>query len=172
MTANNILFAGTKAVGKTTAIKIISDDKSVSEKKLTTETGESVTIHYGRLKLGENDELHLYESPNHEIFSSVTKQLAETGIGLVVLVDNSGSDPLNEMMYHLEPYKNLVDQGCFVIGVTRQKENPSPNISDFHRILKEKNFNVPVFSVDTHQKNDVAMILQALLFSLDSGAAD
>jgi len=172
MTDNNILFVGAEGVGKTTAIKALSDNESVETEKFTTDTNETVSVHYGMLKLGKNDELHLYESPGHERFSSIAQQLSEKSIGLVVFIDNSSVEPLNEMLRYMEPYKKFIDLGAFVIGITRHKDNPSPSTHDFHRILKERDLNVPVFSVDVRKKNDIAMIIQALLFSMDAGVSD
>ena len=44
-----------------------------------------------------------------------------------------------------------------------------PRIDDYHTQLQKINLKVPVFSVDARQRDDVSIMVQALLYSLDPG---
>ena len=45
----------------------------------------------------------------------------------------------------------------------------SPTIDDYHQHLQATGLKIPIFSVDAREKNDVSILVQALMFSLDPG---
>jgi len=44
-----------------------------------------------------------------------------------------------------------------------------PTIEDYHIQLKGLGLKPPIFAVDAREKNDVSVLIQALLYSLDPG---
>jgi hypothetical protein len=44
-----------------------------------------------------------------------------------------------------------------------------PTINDYHSQLRAMGIKPPVFSVDARVKNDVSLLVQSLLYSLDPG---
>jgi hypothetical protein len=43
------------------------------------------------------------------------------------------------------------------------------SINDYHAHLKPFKINPPVFSVDAREKNDVSLLVQSLMYSIDPG---
>ena len=86
-----------------------------------------------------------------------------------MLIDNEHDDPINEMFHHLDAYKHLLDKDAVAVGITRHGKKTSPTINDYQRVFREKQLRIPAFSVESYSKNDVIMLLQAMLYNLDAG---
>ncbi len=170
-----IIFAGPVGVGKTTSIATISDIPPVTtEAKASDETAElkentTVAMDYGVLNLDDGEKLHLYGTPGQDRFSYMWEILTQGGIGLVLLLDNSREDPLADMEFYLNAFKDFIADREVVIGVTRMEGTPRPGISDHQTRLKKLGIKAPVFEVDGRSKNDIKTLLLALLTMLDPG---
>jgi signal recognition particle receptor subunit beta len=175
MSNNTIIFAGPKGVGVTTAIKSISNTAPVMKKeKVKDDNDKEVTVEmdYGILKLDSLDQIHLYGAADRVNLKHFTKALNDDFIGLIILIDNSDTDPVGTMLSYMEDCQTHVDKKGIAVGLTRYDDSPSPDINDFHVALREKKINIPVFpvfSIDGHEKNDIIMVVRALLYNLDSG---
>ena len=174
MSENKILFAGPLGVGVTTAIKTISDiAPAVKSEKLRDAIGNEVTVKfdYGTLKLETGNQIHLYGAPDRETVKLVRRTLSKNCIGLVLLINNIEIEPVGCMLQYVEYYQALVGREAMAVGLTRYDSTPTPDINEFHIALRERNINIPVFSVNVHEKSDVIILIKALLYNLDSGVA-
>jgi len=172
MSDNKIIFAGPPGVGVTTAIKAISDiPPEIKKKKLVDDKGNTTTIEmdYGILKLDSGDQIYLYGAPERAKLEHVRETLKQGCIGLVLLINNAEKDPVGTMLQYMEDCQFLVEKKGMAVGLTRYEDSPLPDINDFHIALREKKHNIPVFSVDGHEKNDIITIIRAMLYNLDSG---
>ncbi len=178
MSAYKIIFTGPVGSGKTTALASISDiepfkteetatDETVDRKELTT-----VAMDYGMLKLESGERIHLYGTPGQDRFNFMWEILTDGGIGLILLADNMRPDPMADLQFFLEAFKDFIDETAVVIGITRMDMNPAPSISDYHRWLKENKLNIPVFEIDGREEKDVIQLIQALLYTLDPGVVN
>lgn len=177
MSNPKILFTGPVGAGKTTAIAAISDvEPFVTEEFASDETRErkdttTVAMDYGMLKLGDGACVHLYGTPGQVRFDFMWEILTEGAIGLVLLLDNVRPEPLKDMRFYLDAFGEFIRANAVAIGVTRMDLNRDITLSDYHRVLKSYQLNVPLFEVDARDRRDVVVLTQALLFSLDPGAA-
>jgi multisubunit Na+/H+ antiporter MnhE subunit len=55
------------------------------------------------------------------------------------------------------------------IGVTQMDISAKPTITDYQAQLSGMGLKLPVFSVDARVRNDVSILIQSLLYSLDPG---
>lgn len=178
MPAYKLIFAGPVGAGKSTAIAAISDiEPFTTEETATDETKQrkeltTVAMDYGMLKLESGERIHLYGTPGQTRFDFMWDILTEGGLGMVLLIDNAKADPFTDMQFYLDAFKPFVERGAVAIGVTRTDLSPRPGIADYHRVLGDQNINVPVFSVDGREHNDIIMLVQALMFSLDPGVRE
>jgi hypothetical protein len=56
-----------------------------------------------------------------------------------------------------------------VIGVTQMDLAGRPTLDDYHLQLESSGAKTPIFEVDARAKRDVALLVEALLYSLDPG---
>ena len=176
MDSYKIIFTGPVGAGKTTAITAISDIEPFATEEVATDEVRNMKEHttvamdYGVMKLDSGERIHLYGTPGQERFDFMWEILTEGGIGLILLLNNETTDPLKEMEFYLDVFKEFIDKTNVVIGVTRIKNTTSAcRLTDYHRVLTERNLKIPVFDVDGRNQRDVVILTQALLHSLDPG---
>lgn len=177
MAGNNlkIIFGGPVGAGKTTAIHTLSDEPPISTneaasdmtKKMKKET--TVAMDYGTMDLGGGDKLHLYGTPGQERFNFMWDILTGNGLGLILLIDNTRKDPIKDMAFFLNSFKDYIEETVVSIGITRTDEKQFPRISAYQDALKQMAITAPVFQVDAREFSDVSMLVQALLVSIDPG---
>ncbi|MEQ1529189.1 MAG: ATP/GTP-binding protein [Methylococcales bacterium] len=175
MSQYKIIFTGPVGAGKTTAINSISDvpplstDAAASDMTKSRKAATTVAMDYGIMNLAGGEKIHLYGTPGQERFDFMWEILTTGGIGLVLLLDNTRADPFQDMKFFLEAFGEFIDQTGVAIGVTQMDMSTKPSIDDYHVQLKTLGIKPPVFAVDARVKNDVSVLVQSLLFSLDPG---
>jgi uncharacterized protein len=175
MSTYKLIFTGPSGAGKTTAISVLSDTPVVKTEAKASKADpkhsnkESITVglDYGIINLKNKDKIYLYGTPGQERFDFMWDILTEGGLGLVLLIDNARSDPLEDMRFFLKAFAKFIEKTKLVIGVTRMDISPTPTIADYHQVLRTYNMNPPLFDVDARRKKEVSLLLQALLYSLD-----
>jgi len=175
MSQYKIIFTGPVGAGKTTAITSISDvplintDAVASDMTKQRKAGTTVAMDYGIMNLNDGEKIHLYGTPGQERFDFMWDILTVGGIGLVLLLDNSRADPFLDMKFFLNSFNGFIEKTGVAIGVTQMDMSTSPTIDEYHQHLQTMGLKIPVFSVDAREKNDVSILVQALMFSLDPG---
>jgi len=170
-----IIFAGPVGAGKTTAINTISDIPTVgTEARATDETAQlkhntTVALDYGVLNLGDGQKVHLYGTPGQDRFDFMWEILTQKGIGLVLLLDNRREDPLEDMRFYLENFRDFISDRAVVIGVTGMDIKNRPGLYSFQNRLAALGMKPPLFEVDPRQREDVKTMLLALLAMIDPG---
>lgn len=178
MAQHKIIFAGPVGAGKTTAISSLSDIPIIATDELATDmTGRrkpntTVAMDYGIMKLDGLERVHLYGTPGQERFDFMWDILTEGGLGLVLLLDNTRGNPFQDMAFYVKAFREFIDQTNMVIGVTRMDEQSEPRLTRYNEHTESLGLKVPVFEVDARERRDVAILVQALLYSLDPGLPD
>lgn len=174
---HKIIFSGPVGAGKTTAISAISDIEPISTEQVATdETRDkkeltTVALDYGNMRLDNGEILHLYGTPGQERFNFMWDLLIEGSIGLVIMIDDANPDPVGDLEGFVSAFKEFIDSSAVVVGVTRMELENGHSLSDYQSVLSKFGFQAAVFEVDARQKDDVIMLVQALLYSLDPGLA-
>ncbi|WP_031435919.1 GTP-binding protein [Methylobacter tundripaludum] len=175
MSHYKIIFTGPVGAGKTTAIESISDtppiktDASASDMTKTKKSSTTVAMDYGIMNLTGGEKIHLYGTPGQERFDFMWDILTTGGIGLILLLDNTRADPFQDMKFFLDSFQQFIAETNVAIGVTQMDLSNKPTINDYHTQLQGMGIKPPVFSVDARVKNDVSLLVQSLLYSLDPG---
>ncbi|MEN8260814.1 MAG: ATP/GTP-binding protein [Pseudomonadota bacterium] len=173
-----IIFTGPVGAGKTTAIASISDmpplttDAAASDMTKQRKAATTVAMDYGIMELKGDEKIHLYGTPGQERFDFMWDILTTGGIGLIILLDNTRADPFQDMRFFLDAFVNFIDSTSVAIGVTQMDISSYPTIDDYHLYLRDTPLNPPIFSVDARVKEDVSLLVQSLLYSLDPGLED
>ncbi len=175
MAQHKIIFAGPVGAGKTTAIKSLSDipvlttDEEATDMTKNRKPQTTVAMDYGLLKLDGGERVHLYGTPGQERFDFMWDILTEGGLGLVLMLDNTRTNPFQDMSFYVNAFREFIENTQLVIGVTRMDENPLPGLDRYKSHVETLGFRVPVFEVDAREKRDVSLLVQALLYSIDPG---
>lgn len=171
-----LLFTGSLGAGKTTAITAISQitpvrtdvvntDVEIFDKATTT-----ATLDYGELTLEGGDRLRLYGTPGQARFDFMWKILARGALGVVVLVDNSRPDPLDDLRTCLWAFAEVARAARAVVGIGRAETHPSPDIAQFHAVAESLGLQVPILSVDVRRREDVLLLLDILFHQVEAQA--
>jgi len=175
MSQYKIIFTGPVGAGKTTAIESISDvppiktDASASDMTKTRKASTTVAMDYGIMNLAGGEKIHIYGTPGQERFDFMWDILTTGGIGLILLLDNTRADPFQDMKFFLDSFEKFIADTNVAIGVTQMDLSNKPTINDYHIQLQGMGIKPPVFAVDARVKNDVSLLVQSLLYSLDPG---
>lgn len=167
-----LLFAGPMGAGKTTAIAAISDAPPVvteaanSDRAQHTKAQTTVGFDYGEVALEGGDRLRLFGMPGQERFNFVWKMAGDGALGVVLLADNQRPDPLADLALYVEAFAAHAGRAAMVIGVGHSEVGPS--LSDYGDWLSARGLALPVFSVDVRRRDDVLLLLDALLNQIEA----
>ncbi len=174
MTDFKIVFSGPSGTGKTAAINAISDTPSVRTDKwagsqITAQGDNSHMLNYGMIQLNAGEHIELYGTTGQGEFHFISDILTNSGIGLILLMDNTRADPFHDMQFYLDGMKEFIDLRHVVIGVTKMDQVPKPSIKDYHLQLEDQSIKIPIFEVDTQEQKEIALLVEALLYLMDPG---
>ncbi len=170
-----LVFTGSMGAGKTTAIATISEipvintDVRASDDAALRKEKTTVALDYGEITLGDGQKLRLYGTPGQERFSFMWKILMEGALGVIILVDNAGENPMADLELYIRHFRGLVDDNMIVVGVTRMDIAPTPSLQAYHDYLTAHDLYIPVFSSDTREPEHVSMLIQSLVAMLEYG---
>lgn len=166
---DKIIFTGPVGAGKTTAIGAISEtapvgtDVSCTDESRSIKDKTTVAMDYSYITLEDGMRVHLYGTPGQERFDFMWEILTKGGIGLVLLVNRDNPNPVGQMEYYLEAFKNFINETGVVIGITRSGLADNASINDFQSCLLARQQVFPVFEIDARSSDDVSILIHALL---------
>lgn len=172
---NKLIFTGPVGAGKTTAIASLSDDPPVRTDAYASDMAQNlkpettVAMDYGVMSLEGGEKLHLYGTPGQERFDFMWDILSNGGIGLILLIDNSRSEPFQDLRFFLNRFRSFIDESGLVIGITRMDLKPEPTLDAYHKEILGHGVKAPLLEVDARSQHDVSLLVQALLYHLDPG---
>ena len=175
MIENKIIFTGPVGVGKTTAIAALSDDPpvqtdaSASDMTAVRKGYTTVAMDYGVIRLDENTKVHLYGTPGQERFDFMWGILSKGSMGLILLLDNTRANPLKDLKFFLDSFRDLLKDAPVVVGITKIDLRNQPGVDVYQQYLAQHGLNVPVFEVDARNEDDVKQLVTAMLYSIDPG---
>ena len=175
MIENKIIFTGPVGVGKTTAIAALSDDPpvqtdaSASDMTAVRKGYTTVAMDYGVIRLDENTKVHLYGTPGQERFDFMWGILSKGSMGLSLLLDNTRANPLKDLKFFLDSFRDLLKDAPVVVGITKMDLRNQPGVDVYQQYLAQHGLNVPVFEVDARNEDDVKQLVTAMLYSIDPG---
>lgn len=168
-----IIFTGPVGSGKTTAINSISDIPTIqTEESATDETKEmkkstTVALDYGAIILKDETRIHLYGTPGQKRFDFMWDILTLGGIGLILLIDGSDKDSVENLHFFLKSFDDFIAETSVVVGITKQDEVKHYELEDYRRILEKENPVIPIFEIDARSKKDIALMVETLLYTLN-----
>lgn len=172
-TQYKIVFAGPVGSGKTTAIQSLSDIDVVStEARASDEVRQlkpttTVAMDYGLMKLANGDQVRLYGAPGQQRFDFMWDILTNNALGLVVLVNAAGADPVADLRLYLDAFRALIDRTAVVVGVTHTDRGDRAIRQRLNAEMQRQGIPPCVMDADARSRPDVAMLVKTLLYSID-----
>lgn len=169
MSEYKFIFTGTPGAGKTTAIAAISDTPPVSTDMDSTDElravkdKTTVAMDFGELTLEGGEKVFLYGTPGQERFRHMWEILIRGGLGLILLIDNSRPDPLDDLAMYLGNFREFIQSTGAVIAITRSDIKDVPDIGGYQEVLSELGMVLPIIHADPRQREDVLMLLDMLI---------
>ncbi len=170
---HKIVFTGPVGAGKTTAIAALSDKAPVATdaraRDMTRERKDTTTVamDYGTLHLDGRERVHLYGTPGQERFNFMWDILTVGGLGLILLLDNTRPAPFKDLAFFTDAFAEFIATTGLVIGVTRRDLNRLPHPEAYQDAVAALGLSAPVFEVDARRRDDVALLVRALLYRRD-----
>lgn len=179
MAEHVILFTGPMGAGKTTAIQSLSEIEVVnteannSERHIVDKATTTVALDYGEILLDAQEKVRLYGIPGQKRFDFMWSILKKRAEGMILLVNSDAPDPIEELTFYLDEFRELYDRGGVVVGVTRSDVVAGPGLSAFSDALERTNpgLVVPVFTVDPRDRDQMQDVLLALIVNIEMRAA-
>lgn len=167
-----IVFGGTMGAGKTQAISSLSEIPVLQTEAINTDIKAhqkmhtTVGIDYGEISLDTDIKIGLYGTPGQSRFQFMWPLIAQGSLGIILLIDHSVDQSLLDLKSYLTAFGN--EQAYeFVIGVTHVDINPEKSLKPYRQHLKQIKKAFPVFAVDPRKKEDVLLLVHALISILE-----
>lgn len=167
-----IIFAGPVGVGKTEAIRSLSDKEVVSTEEKASDAVRqikqttTVAMDYGIMKLDSGEQVRLYGTPGQKRFDFMWEILSENALGLVLLINAQSPDPVQDMLDYMAGFRPLIDNSAMIVGITHAEAMPW----DLHQRLTDTllSLGLPanVISVDARDKKQMAQLVSMLIYSI------
>lgn len=87
--------------------------------------------------------------------------LCKDAVGAVVLIDHSLKSAVDDLEYYVDAFKKHVSN--IVIGVTHIDQDPQQLLKKYRNWISMRNETLPLFAIDARQKDDVLMLIEALI---------
>jgi uncharacterized protein len=170
-----IIFTGSMGAGKTTAIASVSETPPINTDVANTDKSvdkptTTVGLDYGVVTLENGDRLRLFGTPGQERFGFLWKILAQDALGIIILMNNAGVDPLGQLASYLNGFAGQLDKIPCVIGVGRYIENARPTLDEYADLTLSNGYLIPVVAVDVRSADDVNMLIDVLLTQIEARA--
>ena len=167
------VITGTAGVGKTTAICALSDVPPIATDTDTTDelslikNTTTVAFDFGEVILDDGARVRIYGTPGQERFRHMWEIIAEGALGLIILVDNSRPDPIDDLKIYIDNFQKLIEETSVVIGVTRCNGSDRVSIDDYYAYLERRELFCPVLEADPRSREDMVALMDALMAMLE-----
>lgn len=162
-----LVFAGSMGAGKSTAIQTISNIDVLQTEAVNTDVVShqkaltTVGIDYGELILEDGVKVGLYGTPGQSRFDFIWNVIIQGAIGVILLIDDSIDQPLEELDFYLNYFKDHISN--IVIAITHTDKKSKNNAALYHQWSTQYKNTLPIFFIDARKKEDVLMLVDALI---------
>ncbi|HLS05247.1 MAG TPA: GTP-binding protein [Wenzhouxiangella sp.] len=168
-----ILFTGPVSSGKTTAIQSLSDigvvstEASASDDVKSLKPTTTVAMDYGLMKLPNGDQVRLYGTPGQKRFDFMWDILARDALGLVLMLKADAPNPVDDLRLYVGEFRQLIDETSLVVGITHTDRGGMQARQKVARALVEMGLPPTVMDTDARNRQHMAILIQALVYSIN-----
>lgn len=168
-----IVFTGPMGAGKTTAIAAISDLPPVStemrnhDQQTFAKEATTVALDLGQIGLDDGTVVRLYGTPGQERFSFMWEIVGRGSMGVILLLDGSSPNALADLRMYTTVFRSIAPDQPLIVGLGRTRPDDSEQLDACARVLESLQFAAPIFSIDARKREDVLLLVETLLASLE-----
>ncbi|MDH5433011.1 MAG: ATP/GTP-binding protein [Gammaproteobacteria bacterium] len=172
-----IVFTGTVGAGKTQAVEALSEipvlktDVQATDEVVDLKDSTTIAMDYGEMAISDGETLAVYGTPGQKRFAYMWDILSRNALGIVILVNNSRKDPIEDLCVYVNNFKQHIENTTAVFGVTHldKAKNPAEEMNKYYTFFEQQGYHYPVFPVDARKRNDVNVLVESLLAMLEVG---
>lgn len=164
-----IIITGPVGVGKTTAIKTISDkDPVLTDAKVTDITKKrkprtTVAMDFGLTQFDATTRVHLYGTPGQQRFDFMWSILQKNAHALILLLDNSRKYPLKDLRLYTESFKQTIENTGLIIGITQMSEQNYHDLSAYRDWVQQLGLQAKIFRLDVREKSHMLHVVTEII---------
>ncbi|MFC1749869.1 ATP/GTP-binding protein [Pseudomonadota bacterium] len=164
-----ILLVGSVGSGKTTALAaltngdFLSTDETPSDHYQFQKKSTTVALDYGNVFLDDNTHVRVYGTPGQRRFNFMSSILISNAVGIIILINNNTSNPINELDYYLKTHYDFLQNNHAVIGITHNDTSPKPSLKQYQAYLDDRGHSWPTFKIDARNRNHMMMLVTKLM---------
>lgn len=167
-----LIIAGPVGVGKTEAIRSLSDKGIVTTEEVASDDVKlmkkttTVAMDYGVMKLETGEQVRLYGTPGQRRFDFMWEILSENALGLVLLLNAEEPDPVADLHYYLDKFMPLIKSSALVVGVTHAENMPWDLHGKLSQALNERGVPPNVMTVDARERSQMQELVRSLIYMI------
>lgn len=177
--SQRVAFVGPFGVGKTTALRAISDIEVVDTDVTTTErrtdlpdkTQTTVGFDYGELKLEDGQRIGLFGLPGQDRFDAVWRTVLPGASAVVLWIYGNNPHAARELEQWLRSLEGCVAMEILSVAVTRLPEGTDTELAlaPLRQVLERFNPVSPLLTADPRQAEDVRLAVAIALAAVSLG---
>lgn len=167
-----IIIAGPVGVGKTEAIRSLSDKDIVTTEEIASDEVKqikrttTVAMDYGVMKLDSGEQVRLYGTPGQRRFDFMWEILSENALGLILLLNATEPNPIDDLHYYLDSFMPLIQSSALVVGITHGENIPWDLHENLSQALIERGVAANVSVVDARKREQMQMLVRSLIYMI------
>jgi signal recognition particle receptor subunit beta len=168
-----IVFTGPMGAGKTTAITAVSDVPPIStemrnhDQESFAKAATTVALDLGQIGLEDGTVVRLYGTPGQERFSFMWEIVGRGAMGVILLIDGSSLNALPDLRTYASVFRRIAPDQPLIVGVGRTGPDDVELLAACSQALESLHLSAPIFSVDVRNREDVLLLIETLLASLE-----
>ena len=87
-------------------------------------------------------------------------------MGVIILIDHAAQDPVADLANYLQTFTKIYP-GRIVVGISQVDKMPERDFGIYHDWLTANNKNLPIFPVDMRKREDVLLLVDTIIASLE-----
>ena len=178
--SQRVAFVGPFGVGKTTALRAISDIDVVDTDVTTTERRADVPgkfqttvgFDYGELKLEDGQRVGLFGLPGQDRFDAVWRTVLPGASAVVLWIFGGSPHAVQELEQWLLALNGCVAMEVLSVAVTRLPEDPleaEQHLAPLREVLARFNPVSPMLAADPRRADDVRLAVAIALAAVSLG---